>query len=366
MEKDNMIPINTTKLDDKKIRNEIIDSISQVENKSWFILGENLKRFEDNFAKYCNRKYCIGVNSGTDALFIALKAAGIKENDEVITVSNSFIATALVVSNLGAKPVFVDIDKESYNMDTNKIRAKITSRTKAIIPVHLYGQPADLENIIEIANKSGLFILEDCCQAHGAERNGIKVPISGTGCFSFYPAKNLGGYGDGGCIVTDDKKIADNARLLRNYGEIEKYKYKIKGFNSRLDEIQSAILNVKLKYLDMWNEKRISYANLYNSLLKDIVITPYQNKRDKHVYHLYVIRCKNRDELQEHLKKNGIGTLIHYPIPIHKQESYKEYNKEKLPVTEKYTKEILSLPMYPDLREKEISFICDKIKEFYK
>src|SRR3989344_2113806 len=230
MEKDNMIPINTTKLDDKKIRNEIIDSISQVENKSWFILGENLKRFEDNFAKYCNRKYCIGVNSGTDALFIALKAAGIKENDEVITVSNSFIATALVVSNLGAKPVFVDIDKESYNMDTNKIRAKITSRTKAIIPVHLYGQPADLENIIEIANKSGLFILEDCCQAHGAERNGIKVPISGTGCFSFYPAKNLGGYGDGGCIVTDDKKIADNARLLRNYGEIEKYKYKIKGF----------------------------------------------------------------------------------------------------------------------------------------
>lgn len=349
------------------IKEEIDNAIKKVLDKSWFILGENVSAFEREFAKYCGRKYGISVNSGTDALQLALLACGIKKGDEIITVPNSFIATSLAIFNVGAKPVFVDIDPETYNIDVEQIEEKISEKTKAILPVHLYGHVCEMDKIRKIARKHRLKIIEDCAQAHGSEYRRKKAPIFGVGCFSFYPPKNLGAYGDGGIVVTDDRRVARKLKLLRNYGQIKKYFHVTKGFNSRLDEMQAAILRVKLKKLDLWNKLRREHANLYSSLLKNTrLIKPIQKIDNKHVFYLYVIRSKKRDKLQKFLKSNGVETLIHYPIPLHLQKAHKDlgYRKGDFPVAEKYAKEILSLPMFPELKEEEIKYVANLIKKF--
>ena len=312
-------------------------------NSSWFILGKNVAAFEKEFAAYLGAKYAIGVSSGTEAIHLTLRACGIQSGDEVITVANTAVPTVCGITSAGVKPVFVDIDPETYNMDPGQIENIISPRTKAILPVHLYGQSADMDPILQIAKKHNLKVIEDACQAHGAEYKGKKAGTLGdAGCFSFYPSKNLGAYGDGGMVVTNNKDIADKLYLLRNYGQKDRYHHYLKGFNSRLDEIQAAVLRVKLKYLDGWNDKRRKLTRLYNSLLRDIVDTPIEKDFAKHIYHLYVIRTKNRDPLQKYLKEKEIGTNIHYPIPIHEQEAYKDlgYKKREFPITENYAQEI--------------------------
>jgi len=356
-----MIPFVDLKREYREIKGEINQAIRRVLEKGWFILGEELKTFEQEFAKYLGIKYAIGVNSGSDALYLAVKALGIGKGDEVITVSHTFISTVDAIIRNCAKPVFVDIDPETYTMDVNQIEKVITEKTKAIIPVHLYGHPADMDPIMEIAEKYGLYVIEDACQAHGAEYRGKKVgSIGHVACFSFYPTKNLGAYGDAGMIVTNDEELAEKLRMLRNYGSSKKYFHEFIGVNSRLNEIQSAILRVKLKYLDEWNERRRKIAKLYNELLEDSdVITPIEKEWARHVYHLYVIRYKNRNKLQQHILRNGIQTQIHYPIPVHLQKAYIDLGiKVKLPITEKISQEILSLPIFPYLNRTEIEKIA--------
>jgi len=351
----------------KEIGEEISEAINRVLNSGWFILGEEAEKLEEEFSNYIGTKFGVAVNSGSDALYLAIKALGVGSGDEVITVSHTFVSTVDAIVRNGAMPVFVDIDPETYTMDVTQIEDKITEKTKAIIPVHLYGYPADMDSINAIAKKYNLFVIEDACQAHGAEYKGKKVgSIGDIACFSFYPTKNCGAYGDGGMIVTNNEEIAKKLSMLRNYGQSQKYYYDFIGINSRLDEIQAAVLRVKLKHLDDWNEKRRSIAMLYNELLKNAnVITPVEKEYARHVYHLYVIRSKKRDELQQYLLKNGIQTQIHYPVPVHKQKSYLDLGyKIHLPVTEKICNEILSLPMYPWLNEKEVINIAERIKDF--
>ena len=365
------IPLVSLKKQYLTIKKEIDGMIQNVLNNGQFILGKNVKNFERKFADYCGSKYAIGVNSGTNALFLSLLACGIKKGDEVITVPNSFISTVLAISYTEARPVFVDIDPNTYNIDVLKIEKKITNKTKVIIPVHLYGQPADMDPIIKIAKKYNLKIIEDACQAHGAEYKNKKVgTIGDIGCFSFYPTKNLGCYGDGGIITTNNKKIAKKILLLRNYGQRKKYHHDIIGHNARLSELQAAILRIKLKYLDMWNAKRREHAKQYNKLLSDIhsIKMPTEINSSKSVYHLYVIRTKKRNKLQQFLFKKGIITEIHYPIPIHLQKAYCDlgYAKDDFPRTEICAKEIISLPMYPELTNKEINYVCNTIKKFPK
>ncbi|MCC6003881.1 MAG: DegT/DnrJ/EryC1/StrS family aminotransferase [Thermofilum sp.] len=354
------------------IKNEIDRAIEEVLNNGMFILGENVKSFEREFAEYIGVKYAIGVGSGTDALFLALKALGVKSGDEVVTVSFTFVSTVDSIVHNDGTPVFVDIDPESYTIDVRQIEKMITDKTKAIIPVHLYGLPCDMDPIMELAEEKGIYVVEDAAQAHGAEYKGRKVGSFGhIACFSFYPSKNLGAYGDAGMVVTNDQDLAEKIRMLREYGQIEKYKHLLIGYNSRLDELQAAILRVKLKYLDKWNEKRRANAKLYNELLMDLsnlIIPPSEVKGRKHVYHLYVIRTKQREELRNFLASKGISSGIHYPIPVHKQPSYKNLLNDipRLPVTEQVAKEVLSLPMFPELTEEEIHYICDNIKLFLK
>ncbi len=351
------------------IKEEIDNAIHNVLDNTAFILGNEVESFENEFAQFCNKKFAIGVNSGTAALHLALLANDIRQGDEVITVPNTFFATAEAISLAGAKPVFVGIEEDSYNIDTNKIKAAITDKTKAIMPVHLYGQPCDMDPIKDIAAKNKLIIIEDCCQAHGAEYKQKKVPVSSTGCFSFYPGKNLGAAGEGGIVVSDDEKVAEKIRLLRGHGESPKYNHQMIGFNYRMEGIQGAVLRVKLKHLGDWTNSRRKNAELYNELLKDIdVITPIEKEYAKHVYHIYQIRTKKRDSMQEFLKSNEIFTNIHYKIPIHLQKAYEflGYNKGDFPITEKVVDETLSLPMFPELKEEEIRFVVEKIKEFLK
>jgi len=347
------------------IENGVKLAIEEVFKKSQFILGENLRKFEDEFASYCGVKYGIGVGSGTEALHLALIACGVGPGDEVITVPNTAVPTASAISFANAKPIFVDIDPKTYTMDPSHLEEKVTPRTKVLMPVHLYGQMADMDPILKIAQKYKLKMIEDACQAHGAEYRGKKAGSMGDlGCFSFYPTKNLGAYGDGGMIITNDEKKAEKLRMLRNYGEVKKYHHRIKGFNSRLDELQAAILRVKLKYLSTWNEARRKNAKLYDELLtNDKIIKPVEADYAKHVYHLYIIRCKQRDELQKSLASVGVGTLIHYPIPIHLQEAYKNLGLKRgtLPVAEECADEILSLPMFPELKEAQIERVCEVI-----
>jgi len=333
----------------------------------WYIFGEETENFEDEFSDYIGSKYGIGVNSGSDALFLAVKALGIGEGDEVITVSQTFISTADAIVRNGAKPLIVDIDQDSFTMDVSQIEDKITDDTKAIIPVHLYGHPVDMDPIMELAGKHNLQVIEDACQAHGAEYKGKKVgKIGDIGCFSFYPIKNLGAYGDGGIVVTDDEEYEDYIRKAREYGQSKKYYSDFVGMNSRLDELQAAILRVKLKYLDEWNERKRKTARKYDELLDDLpLIRPDEKDYAKHVYHQYVIQHEDRDGLASYLEENGIKTLIHYPIPVHQQEAYiGMWDDLDLPITDKVCDEILSLPIHPFISDEEIRKICGAIKSF--
>ena len=362
----------------KGIEEAILSATKRVYEKGRFILGEEVSNFENEFARYCGVRYGVGVGSGTDALYLALRAAGIGEGDEVITVSHSFIATALAISFTGAKPVFVDIDPGTYTMDPNALESLLRSRKakerghkiKAILPVHLYGHPAEMASIMELAYRYNLLVIEDACQAHGAEYRGKKMGSFGDlGCFSFYPTKNLGGYGDGGIVVTNHKKYYERLRLLRSYGEKKKYHHLIKGGNSRLDELQAAVLRVKLRFLDRWNEERRRKAQIYKEMLgRSGVECPSENARVKPIYHLFVIRTRKRDPLQLFLKEKGIKTLVHYPIPIHLQKAYRElgYRKGDLPLTEKCSREILSLPFFSEMRQTEMEKVAEGIQLFFE
>ncbi len=347
------------------IKREVEAAIAGVLENSSFVLGEKVEEFEKAFARYCNAKHCVTVGSGTEALHIALRAAGVKEGNEAIMPTHTFVATALAAWYAGAKPVFIDAKEDTYCIDADRIKAAITPRTKAIIPVHMNGQYADMDAINEIASRKNIAVIEDAAQSHGAEYKGSRKTRGKIACYSFYPTKNLGAYGDGGAIVTDDEKIAENVTLLRNYGQRKKYEHTTKGFNSRLDEIQAAILTAKLKHLDRWIEQRRKIAAAYNRELADAgVITPTEAKYGKHAYYLYAIRSRQRDKLQQHLKAKGIGTLIHYPTPVHKQKAFAEYNSQKFHVAEKIAGEILSLPMFPELTEEEISMVAEAVKGF--
>lgn len=374
-----MIPFVNLSTQYLTIKKEIDQAISRVLNRGWFILGEELSSFEEDFARYCGTKYGIGVGSGTEAIHLSLLACGVKPGDGVITVPNTAVPTVSAINSAYARPVFVDIDPKSYTMDPNKLEeylmkrfrnndSRVIPKPKAVIPIHLYGHPVDMDPILEIARKYELKVIEDACQAHGAKYKGkIVGSIGDAGCFSFYPTKNLGAYGDGGMVVTNNAEIAKKLRILRNYGEEKKYYNVIKGFNSRLDEIQAAILRVKLTSLDRWNRIRRNYASLYNTLLKDSLVTiPIEKKYANHVFHLYVIRAEKRNKLQEWLKNKEIVTIIHYPVPIHLQKAYRDlgYENRDFPISEKHAGEILSLPLYPELTENQIEFIALTIREF--
>ncbi len=380
------IPLVDLKSQYEEIKKEIQEAINRVLDNTAFILGEEVTKFEEEFAKFCGAKYGIGTSSGTSALHLALLSLGIGEGDEVITTPYTFTATVETIIHSGAKPVFIDIHPRNYNVDLQKLeefikkRCKISSKTgqlanrltgklvKAIIPVHLYGQPCDLDPILELAEEYNLKVIEDACQAHGGEYKGKRVgSIGDVGCFSFYPGKNLGAYGDGGMVVTNDEKIANKIRCLRDHGRREKYEHLIVGYNYRLDALQAAILRVKLKYLDEWNEKRRKNSSIYNGLLKDLnIITPYEEEYAKHVYHLYVIRIKRRYEVYKFLQEKGIACGIHYPLPLHLQKAYHSlgYKKGDFPVAEKCAQEVISLPIYPELKRKEIEYIVKILAEF--
>ena len=349
------------------IKDEIKSEIDIVLDNCSYILGSKAAEFEEKFAKFCNTKYVIGVNSGTDALLLALKAYDIGIGDEVILPVNTFIATAEAVSHSGAKPVFVDMDPKTYNIDAKKISGRITGKTKAIIPVHLYGQMADMDEIMNIAKKHNLIVIEDACQAHGAEYKGEKAgSIGNIGCFSFYPGKNLGAYGDAGACVTNDEKIVEKIKKLRDHGSSVKYHHEYIGYNSRLDGIQGAVLSVKLKHLPKWLEQRRKNAQLYNKYLGgSSIITPFEPSWSKAAYHLYVIQTDNRDAVMKKLSEKKIACMIHYPIPIHMQKAYSfsGYKEGDFPEAEKYAKKIISLPMCPELTEEQIKFVCEQLKE---
>jgi len=351
-------------------KEEIDAAIARVMESGRYILGQEVAAFEQEFAAYIGARYGIGVGSGTEALHIALKACGIQPGDEVITVSHTAVATVAAIQLCGARPVLVDIDPQTLVIDANRIERAITSRTKVILPVHLYGNVADMQTIRSIAERHGLRIVEDCAQSHGATYNGKKSGAWGSvAAFSFYPTKNLGAFGDAGMVVTNDPEFSDRIRLLREYGWRRRYVSEIPGLNSRLDELQAAILRVKLKHLEQWNEERRKKAEIYTERLAPLgIICPSEGLGVKHVYHLYVIRTKERDALQGFLKKKGIQTLIHYPVPIHLQEAYKDlgYRQGDLPVTEQYSLEILSLPLFPGIRESEMEEVIQSIRSFMK
>ncbi len=351
-----------------KIKPEIDEAIKRVIERQWFILGPELEQFEKEFAEFCNAKYAVGVNSGTDAISIALHARNIGFGDEVITAPNTAIPTAAAIIDVGATPVFVDIEEQTYNMDTSKIEAKITARTKAIIPVHLYGNPCLMDEIISIAKKYNLVIIEDACQAHGAKyKNQFVGTFGDFGCFSFYPSKNLGGYGDGGIILCKTKEDYELLKRLRFYGQSTRYVCEHHGRNSRLDELQAAVLRVKLKHLNEWNSVRRKIADLYTSLIKNNdVVLPTQTNDGEHVFHLFVIRSSKRDILKKYLEEKGIKTEIHYPIPLHLQKGFEFLNLKEgsYPVAEKVMKEILSIPLYPELSDEQIKEVADKINVF--
>ena len=349
------------------IREEIEAAMARVLERHDFVLGEELSLFEDEFASFCGAKYGVGVDSGTSALELALRACGIGRGDEVITTANTFIATALAISSTGARPVLVDIDPRSYNMSPDLAEAAITSRTRALIPVHLYGLPADMGPLLKIAERYGLKVIEDACQAHGARYGGQRVGSLGhAAAFSFYPAKNLGAYGDGGMVVTNDESMADALRLLRNYGQREKYHHLSLGYNHRLDTLQAGVLRVKLRYLEGWNASRRGHALRYGLRLADCPVgLPFEPPEAQSVYHLYVLRVHDRDRLRGALQQRGISTGIHYPVPIHRQPCYQElgYPEGSFPVTEAYAGQILSLPMYAELTGEMIDYVASTIRK---
>jgi dTDP-4-amino-4,6-dideoxygalactose transaminase len=373
-----MVPFFDLKRQYREIEDEILSATRRVYGSGRFILGEEVSAFESEFAQYVGVRYGVGVGSGTDALFLALKSIGIGEGDEVATVAHSFIATALAVSFCGARPVFVEIDNRTCTLDPGSLEDLLRkrarrggrSRLKAVLPVHLYGRPAEMAAISEIADRYGLDVVEDACQAHGAVCGGKKTGAMGRlGCFSFYPTKNLGGYGDGGMVVTDDPKLHERLRLLRCYGEKRKYEHWLRSGNSRLDEVQAALLRVKLGHLDRWNERRRERAGLYASLLAETGISlPDYAGEHLHAWYVYVVRSRQRNRLQTYLKEKGIDTLIHYPVPIHLQRAYRDlgYSRGDLPVTERVSSEVLSLPFFPELTDDEAREVADRVAQFFR
>ncbi|MGZ8848358.1 MAG: DegT/DnrJ/EryC1/StrS family aminotransferase [Pyrinomonadaceae bacterium] len=357
------VPFVDLKAQYQSIKTEVDAAIARVIENTAFIQGREVAAFETAFANYVSANFCVAVNSGTAAIQLALMACGIQAGDEVIVPSYSFFATAEAVSILGAKPVFVDIDGTAYNIAVSELESAITTRTRAIIPVHLYGQPADLDPILAIAARHNLHVIEDAAQAHGAEYKGRRVGALGkAGCFSFYPSKNLGAYGEAGAIVTNDEGLAQQVRLLRDHGSSSKYQHEIVGYNFRMEEIQAAVLNVKLPHLDRWNNLRRAHATSYGELLTGAnLVLPREMDYARHVYHVYAIQSERRDELQRELSAAGVQTGIHYPIPIHLQPAYKSlgYQRGQLPATEALCERVLSLPMFPELTETQQRHIAE-------
>jgi dTDP-4-amino-4,6-dideoxygalactose transaminase len=364
------IPLLDFKSEYFSIKNEIDDAIQRVLNSGWYILGSEVNKLEEEFANYLGVKYCVGVASGLDALHLILRVLEIGKGDEVIVPANTYIATLLAISHVNAHPVLVEPDERTYNINPELIEEKITKKTKAILPVHLYGLSADMDAINDVAQNYDLYIIEDAAQAHGAEYKNKKCGSLGTAAgFSFYPTKNLGACGDAGAVTTNNEEISDKIRVFRNYGSREKYYNEVKGFNSRLDEIQAAILRVKLKYLDENNKKRRENAKFYNeNITNEDIVLPVEPKGYKHVYHQFVIRYRNRDKLQKYLKYNGISTLIHYPVPPHLSKAYTDlkFKKGDFPVTEKIANECLSLPISPEILIRDLDEIIRVVNNFLK
>lgn len=354
----------------QEIKDEMQVAFKAIYDSNWFVLGEHLNDFEKNFANFNQVKYAIGVSSGLDALVLSLKALDIREGDSVIVPSNTFIATALAVSHVGATPVFVEPDINTYNITGGSIQKAIRKNTRAIIPVHLCGQACKMDEIMPMAAEHELFVVEDNAQAHGAtfkdKPTGTFGQISAT---SFYPGKNIGALGDGGAVVTNDEALAQKVRMLRNYGFSQKYHSQIIGYNMRLDELQAGFLNVKLRHIEKWTKQRQEIALWYDEQLKDHadIVTPMVDKNSTHVYHLYVIRTSRRDQLKEHLQKSGVGTLIHYPVPPHLQPAYSSlgYKKGNFPIAEELAETCLSLPLWPGITKYDVAYVCEAIKKFF-
>ncbi len=355
------VPFQDFKAQYRSIKAEIDDAVRRVLENSTFILGPEVAGFEEDFAAHCNVKHAVGVNSGTSALHLALLAAGIGAGDEVITVPFTFIATVAAIYYAGATTVYVDIEPDSFNMDPGKIEAAITARTKAIMPVHLYGQPADMDPILEIARRHGLVVIEDAAQAHGAQYKGRRAGSMGDmATFSFYPGKNLGAYGEGGAVVTNNPEYARTIRMLRDWGCDRKYFHKLRGFNYRMEGIQGAILRVKLRHLDAWTEARRARALEYGGMLGSAVKVPQEMPYARHVYNVYVIRTGNRPALQQALEAAGVQYGVHYPVPVHLQEAYRDarYPEGSFPVAEAVAREVLSLPIFPDLTAAQMEYVA--------
>lgn len=359
------IPLLDLKIQYEALREEIVSSLERVMERGHFILGEEVEIFEEKFAANCAATHCVSVASGTDALHLALRALGIGPGDEVLVPANTFAATAFAVAYVGATPVFVDVDPTTFNLDVSLIESALTEQTRAILPVHLYGQPADMDAILDIARRNDLFVVEDACQAHGAEYRGQRVgAIGDAGCFSFYPGKNLGAYGDGGAIVTNNGELAEKLRLLRNYGQRAKNVHSILAYNSRLDTMQAAVLLVKLNHLDDWNERRRAVAETYRRLLQssDLVL-PQEAVDVRHVYHQFVIQHDDRDLMIKHLNARGVATGIHYPVPLNQAAPFVALRTvpDGVPVATALAQRILSLPIYPELTDDQIATVVDAI-----
>ena len=363
------VPFVDLKTQFQSLEKEILQATTEVMRNTAFIMGPDVSAFETEFAQFCGGEHCVGVNSGCDALQMALRALDVGPGDEVITAANTFIATVLAISSTGATPVLVDCLEDTYEIDPAAIESAVTERTKAILPVHLYGHPADMDAILAIAEKHGLLVVEDAAQAHGAMYKGRRCgSIGNAGCFSFYPGKNLGAYGDGGAIVTQDPAVAEKVGWLRNYGQSKKYYHDVVGWNTRLDTVQAAVLRIKLEKLDAWNNARAANAARYCEHLKDLPVQLPICKPDcTHIYHLFVVQSEKRDELMAFLGERGISCGIHYPIPVHLQKAYEdlEYRCGAFPVAEKAADRILSLPMFPELTTEQVDFVCDGIRAFY-
>ena len=363
------VPFIDLKAQFEQIEGQVIPMITEAMRNGAFVGGSQVSDFETEFAEFCDSKYCVGVASGTDALRFALMAAGVGRGDEVITVPNTFIAGTEAISQVGATPVFVDIYPDTYNMDVSKIEEKISEKTKALLPVHLYGQTSDMDPILKLARKHHLAVIEDACQAHGALYKERKAGSFGiAGCFSFYPGKNLGAYGEGGAVVTQDEAIAEKIRMIRDHGQKKKYFHDMEGYNGRLDAIQACVLRIKLRKLDSWNQSRCENASYYNELLSETngFILPVEADFSRAVYHLYVILLDDRDGLQRFLADRGIATGLHYPLPLHLQKAYARlgYKQGSFPVAENAANKLISLPMYPELKREQIEYVAQSIKDY--
>ncbi len=362
------VPFLDLKAQHAAIKEEVADALQQVMEKTAFAGGPYVKAFEDDFASFCGCTHCAGVGSGTEALWAALIALGVGPGDEVITAANTFIATAEAVSFCGAKPVFVDVEEKTCNIDPAKIEKAITPKTKALIPVHLFGQTADMDPVMELAKKHKLAVIEDASQAHDAEYKGRRAgSIGDAGCFSFYPGKNLGAYGEAGAVVTNSSEIDAKIKMFRDHGQSKKYHHSMIGWNGRMDGFQGAVLSVKLKHLPAWTESRRKNARMYNEMLSGIdgIELPVEEAHNKHVYHLYVIRMKNRDAVMTHLQDNGVACGIHYPVPLHLTDAYRslKYDRGDFPVAEQCADEYISLPMFPELTEEHIRYVAEILKK---